>query len=79
MHPLLRLRRRSTVLEDTVSVLTGITFADVDAGSGTVIATLTVDAGTLAATSGGGVTVGGTATSRTLSGTITDINSFIAC
>jgi hypothetical protein len=66
------------VIEDTVSVLTGITFADVDASSDIVIATLTVDAGTLAATSGGGVTVGGTATSRTLSGTITDINSFIA-
>ncbi|MBD2072959.1 DUF4347 domain-containing protein [Phormidium sp. FACHB-592] len=67
-----------TVIEDTVSLLTGIAFADVDADSSTVTATFTVGAGTLAATSGGGVTVGGTATSRTLSGTITAINSFIA-
>ncbi|MBD2036350.1 DUF4347 domain-containing protein [Leptolyngbya sp. FACHB-321] len=67
-----------TVIEDSVSVLAGITFADVDASSGSVTATFTVGAGTLAATSGGEVTVGGTATSRTISGTITAINSFIA-
>ncbi|XHX79436.1 MAG: Calx-beta domain-containing protein [Stenomitos frigidus ULC029] len=66
------------ILEDTVTALTGITFADVDAGNNPVIATLTVGAGTLAATSDGSVTVGGTATSRTLSGTLTAINSFIA-
>jgi len=66
------------VTEDTTTTLTGISFADVDAGSSTVTATLTVGAGTLAATSGGGVTVGGTATNLTLGGTITAINSFIA-
>jgi hypothetical protein len=66
------------VIEDTVTALTGIAFADVDATNSVVIATLAVGTGTLAATSGGGVTVGGTATSRTLSGTITAINSFIA-
>lgn len=65
------------VIEDTVSALAGITFADVDASNDSVTATFTVGAGTLAATSGDGVTVGGTAISRTLSGTITAINSFI--
>ncbi|MEH2413106.1 DUF4347 domain-containing protein [Nostoc sp.] len=64
--------------EDVASALTGIVFADVDAGSGAVTATLTVGAGTLAASTGSGVTVGGTATNLTLSGTITAINSFIA-
>ncbi|MBW4419144.1 MAG: DUF4347 domain-containing protein [Myxacorys californica WJT36-NPBG1] len=66
------------VTEDITTTLTGITFVDADASSGIVIATLTVGTGILAATSGGGVTVGGTATNRTISGTITDINSFIA-
>ncbi|MCY7273332.1 MAG: FG-GAP-like repeat-containing protein [Phormidesmis sp. CAN_BIN44] len=66
------------VIARTQTALTGITFADVDAGSGTVTATLTVRAGTLAATSGSGVTVGGTATNLTLSGTLAAINSFIA-
>ena len=66
------------VIARTQTALTGITFADVDAGSGTVTATLTVGAGTLAATSGSGVTVGGTATNLTLSGTLAAINSFIA-
>ncbi|MFD0389826.1 hypothetical protein ACFQ4K_21835 [Tistrella bauzanensis] len=66
------------VTEDVVSALTGISFADVDAGSSVVTVTLSVASGTLAATSGSGVTVGGTASALTLTGSITDINAFIA-
>ena len=47
------------VTEDAASALTGISFADVDAGSSSVTVTLSVGSGSLAATSGGGVTVGG--------------------
>jgi predicted ATP-dependent Lon-type protease len=63
------------VNEDVVTALTGISFADVDAGSGTVTATFSVLSGTLTGTTGSGVTVTG---SLTLSGSIADINSFIA-
>ncbi|MBC6369185.1 Ig-like domain-containing protein, partial [Algoriphagus sp. AK58] len=64
--------------EDVPLALTGISFSDVDAGSNAVIATFSVLSGTLSATSGGGVTVGGISSSLTLSGTINDINTFIA-
>jgi trimeric autotransporter adhesin len=67
-----------TVSEDVASALTGISIADVDAGGASVTVTLSVGSGTIAATSGGGVTVGGTATARTLTGTVANINAFIA-
>jgi uncharacterized delta-60 repeat protein len=68
-----------TVTEDVASALTGISFADIDAGSSSVTATLAVGSGRLAASSGSGVTVGGSGTaSLTLTGTLADINSFIA-
>jgi hypothetical protein len=66
----------ATVLKDTASAITGITFAD-DAAAGSVTANFSVAAGTLTAITGSGVTVGGTATSRTLTGTLAAINSFI--
>jgi hypothetical protein len=66
------------VSEDTASALTGISFSDVDAGGSSVTATLSVASGTLAATSGGGVTVGGTSSALTLTGTVANINAFIA-
>ncbi|HUR41840.1 MAG TPA: tandem-95 repeat protein [Verrucomicrobiae bacterium] len=66
------------VTEDVATAITGISFTDVDAASGSVIATFTVGSGTLAASSGGGVTVGGSATARTLTGTLANINSFLA-
>jgi len=66
------------VTEDAATAITGISFADPDAGANNVIATFTVGAGTLAATTGGGVTVGGTATNLTLTGTVVDINAFLA-
>ncbi|WP_232315199.1 beta strand repeat-containing protein, partial [Oceanibaculum pacificum] len=67
-----------SVMEDVATALTGISFSDVDAGSGDAIATLSVASGTLAATSGAGVTVGGTASALTLTGTVANINAFIA-
>ncbi len=67
-----------TVTEDVASAITGISFADVDAGAASVTTTFSVAQGTLAATSGGGVTVGGTAANLTLTGTLTDINAFIS-
>ena len=64
--------------EDVAGALTGISFADVDVATGNMVATFTVAQGALAATSGGGVTVGGTATALTLTGTPANLNAFIA-
>jgi Ca2+-binding RTX toxin-like protein/Mg-chelatase subunit ChlD len=67
------------VTEDVASPVTGISVNDVDAGSSSISVTLSVPAGTLAATSGSGVTVSGSGTgSLLLSGTQTAINAFIA-
>ena len=65
-----------TVNEDTLLNLlyTGTPFADVDNTSLTV--TLSIADGTIGATSGGGVTVGGTAIARTFSGTVAALNTF---
>ena len=66
-------------LEDTSVKLAGLSIADVDAASGTMTVTLSVSSGTLTATSGGSVTVGGSGTgSLTLTGTLADINAFLA-
>ncbi len=63
--------------EDTASDLdlSALDFTDVDGDSLTV--TIAVSAGALSATSAGGVTVGGTATAMTLTGTVTNLNSFL--
>ncbi|WP_196298688.1 DUF4347 domain-containing protein, partial [Stutzerimonas stutzeri] len=66
------------VTEEAASALTGISFSDADAGGGSVTATFSVASGTLSATSGGGVTVGGTSSALTLTGTVANINAFIA-
>ncbi|SKB48751.1 gliding motility-associated C-terminal domain-containing protein [Sphingobacterium nematocida] len=67
-----------SVTEDVASALTAISFSDVDAGINPVIVTFSVPTGTLSATSGMGITVGGTAAMLTLSGSIANINTFIA-
>jgi len=64
--------------EDVAVQLTGLEIADPDAGGGTITVTLSVPTGSIDAVSGSGVTVGGTATQRTLSGTLTDINAYLA-
>ncbi|ABF61900.1 Hypothetical protein yeeJ (plasmid) [Ruegeria sp. TM1040] len=57
--------------------LSALTLSDVDTTSSLTL-TLTASAGTLAATSGGGVTVGGSATGTLiLAGTIVDIDTFL--
>ncbi|WP_049758296.1 calcium-binding protein [Phenylobacterium zucineum] len=58
--------------------LTGIVLSDVDADAGAMTATITVPSGALSATSGGGVTVGGTAAALTLTGTLANLNSFLS-
>jgi len=68
-----------TVTEDVSSVITGISFTDIDAGINSVTATFSVPSGTLSATTGMGVTVGGSGTGLlTLTGSLADINFFIA-
>ncbi|WP_199243959.1 DUF4214 domain-containing protein [Bacterioplanes sanyensis] len=65
--------------EDTAANLdlSAATLSDVDT-TGSVTLTLTASAGTLAATSGGGVTIGGSASAAlTLTGTIAAIDSYL--
>ncbi len=64
--------------EDVATALTGFSIADVDAGGAAMLVTLGAPTGSIAATTGGGVTVGGSASSRTLTGTAANINAFIA-
>ena len=66
------------VTEDVASSLAGISFADPDAGSGNLTATFNVPRGVLTAISGGGVIAGGSATTRTLDGTLVVLNAYIA-
>src|SRR4030095_6999042 len=74
--PTLSARAPSTVREDVAGNLTytGTPFADVDSGSLTV--TLSIADGAINATTGGGVTVGGTGTARTFTGTTAALNTF---
>ncbi len=68
-----------SAVEDTALGLTGLQIADADAGAGTVSVTLSVDAGALTAGAAGGVTVSGSGTgSITLSGSLADINAYLA-
>ncbi|MFA7488287.1 MAG: hypothetical protein WCY72_09415 [Lysobacteraceae bacterium] len=66
------------VTEDVASSLNGISFADPDAGSGSLTATFTVPTGSLSAPSSGGVVGGGTPNARTLQGSRTALNSYLA-
>jgi len=76
--PIVSVPATIAVNEDVATAITGISFSDSDAGGSSVTATLAVGSGALSATSGGGVTVGGTSSSMTLTGTIANINAFIA-
>lgn len=67
-----------SVVRDTPSTISGISFSDVDAGIASVTATFMVPHGSLLATSVDGVTVGGTPTALTLTGSLNDINAFIS-
>lgn len=76
--PTLTLPATISLNEDQSVQVRPITFADVDAGSGALLATFSVGSGSLVASSGSGVTVGGTASTRTLAGTLANLNAFIA-
>ena len=66
------------VAEDAALQLTGLAVADVDAGTGPVTVTLSVDIGTLIAASAGGVTVARSGTGRiTLAGTVEALNAYL--
>ncbi len=69
-----------SVNEDTPTKLTGISFADPDIAGGDLTVTLSVTAGTLAATTAGGVSVvsGSGTQTLVLQGTIAALNAFIA-
>nr|WP_314706606.1 DUF4347 domain-containing protein [uncultured Comamonas sp.] len=74
--PVISAPTSTMVVEDMASVLKQISISDADSNNGTV--TLSVGSGSLAATSGGGVTVGGTSSALTLTGNLADVNAFIA-
>ncbi|TJZ79167.1 DUF4347 domain-containing protein [Chitiniphilus eburneus] len=76
--PLVSVPASLTATEDTPFPVVGISFSDADAGSGSVTVTLSIPSGALSASSGAGVTVGGTTSALVLSGSISDINAFIA-
>jgi len=69
-----------TFTEDTAGNvnLSGATLSDLDSGTNPISLTLAVGAGTLSATSGGGVTVGGSGTGTlTLTGTVVNIDTYL--
>jgi hypothetical protein len=58
--------------------LSAIDLADIDAGAGSLTVTLTTSTGgNLTAAAGAGITLGGTPTALTLSGTLTDLNNYL--
>jgi hypothetical protein len=64
---------------NTAVKLVGLSVSDVDAGSGTITVTLSVTNGTLTGTTSGGVTVTGSGTgSLLLTGTLSNINAYLA-
>lgn len=68
-----------SVTEDIASDvdLSAIDFGDIDAGSGAMTVTLTTSTGgNISAASSAGITIGGTAIARTISGSLADLNSY---
>ncbi|WP_218585602.1 DUF4347 domain-containing protein [Pseudomonas sp. Marseille-P9899] len=74
--PVISAPASTQVVEDVASVINQISISDPD--SVNIYMTLNVTSGTLSATSGDGVVVGGNATTMNLSGTIAAVNAFIA-
>src|SRR5690606_23994959 len=66
------------VEEDVASSIWGLQFSDEDADTSEVTVTLSVPTGSLSASPSDGVTVGGTASALTLTGSIADLNAFMA-
>lgn len=77
--PVVSIPAAFTVIEDVATplVFPGIPFTDSDSpGTKVMTVTLAASAGTLAAASAGGVTVGGTASSRTFTGSLASLNAY---
>ncbi|WP_158569041.1 tandem-95 repeat protein, partial [Chitinophaga silvisoli] len=75
--PVITVPTSIAVTEDVPASLKDISFADVDAGMGSVTVTFSVPDGYVSAVSGSGVTVSGTGSALVLNGTLTDINAFL--
>ncbi|WPQ61162.1 Ig-like domain-containing protein [Chitinophaga sancti] len=75
--PVITVPTSIAVTEDIPASLKDISFADVDAGTGSVTVTFSVPDGSVSAVSGSGVVVSGTGSALVLTGTITDINAFL--
>jgi len=69
-----------TVNQDTTLVISGLSVADVDADTGTISVTLSVSHGTIQVAGAAGVVQSGdgTDTTKTLTGTLADINAALA-
>uniref|UniRef100_UPI001557FEE0 beta strand repeat-containing protein n=1 Tax=Pseudomonas tumuqii TaxID=2715755 RepID=UPI001557FEE0 len=77
--PVNQLPASYTTDEDTTLKLSGLSVSDVDATTGLISVTLAVASGTLSAASANGVDVAGSGTgSIVLSGTLDDINAYLA-
>ena len=76
--PILTVPNTFTITEDTQTGLVGIQVSDIDADSETINVTVSVTAGTLSATSAGGVTATiQSETSVLLAGTVTSLSSYL--
>lgn len=64
--------------EDVAQALSGISVADADSATLTLVMSLPAGGGSLAASTGGGVTVTGTSSARTLSGSPSALNSYLS-
>jgi hypothetical protein len=67
-----------TANEDSAVPVSGVSFADIDAAGGSLVASFSAAAGSFGATGTPLVTVGGTPTARTLTGTLSNLNSYLA-
>jgi hypothetical protein len=76
--PLVTMSPASAITTDQPTALQGVSFTDPDADAGIMTATVTVDRGALSGVSAAGVTVSGAGNTLTLSGTLADLNSYIA-
>ena len=77
--PVLSLPATVQVVEDIPSPVTGITVSDVDAGANQIQLRFLSPSGTMSAASGLGVTVAGSGSAAlALTGTLADLNAFIA-
>ncbi len=64
--------------EDQTLTINGTSFADSDAGSGSLTATFSVPSGAVTASASSGVTIGGSGSARTLAGTLASINGLLS-